>query len=101
MTTPEQCLVEIKTRDKERLTTTLLSSSTQSVILTCESFSCLTRLLRVTAYIFRFVNTLKNHDSSRTSTSDRASLTLTPDQINLALTYWLKDSQSPMPEMDK
>ena len=99
-TTPEQCLVEIKTRDKERLMT-LLTSSTQSVILTCESFSCLTRLLRVTAYVFRFVNTLQNHDSSRTSTSDRASLTLTPDEIKLALTYWLKVSQSPMQEMDK
>ena len=101
MPVPEQCLTEAKARDKDRPMATLLSSSTQHAIFQSNSCSSLTKLLRVTVYILKFVNTLRHHHSPRSTIADRVTLTLVPDDINLALTYWLRVSQSPMPEMER
>lgn len=100
--TPEQCLAEMKAQDGAGITTNLLSSISSVAILPCEAHSNLIRLLRVTAYVQRFASVLKTRmSSSRATIPAPPSLTLTADEIHLALTYWLKTTQSTMPEMKK
>ena len=100
MVPPEQCLTEAKT-GQETLTMILVSPTTQPAVLQCGSYSSLTRLLRVTAYVMKFVHALSNSDPIMAKGIVRATPTLTVDEINSALTYWLKMSQSPLPEASK
>ena len=91
-TAPEGCLIEMKVENRERQTMTLLSSGTSTAILPCENYSCLKRLLRVTAYIQRFTHAAKGNPV------DKNDLTLTADEIQRALIYWIKASQLLMSE---
>ena len=79
----------------------LVSPTTQPAVLQCGSYSSLTRLLRVTAYVMKFVHALNNSDPIMAKGIVPATPTLTVDEINSALTYWLKISQSPLPEASK
>ena len=98
MDVPEQCLLELKAKDREKPSTALLSSNSTAAVLRCETYSNLSRLLRVTAYVMRFVKALKTCKSQKSATS---SLNLTPDEIHVTLTYWLKIAQSSMQEMEE
>ena len=100
MMPPEQCLIEAKTGQKT-LTMILVSPTTQPTVLQCGSYSSLTRLFRVTAYVMKFVHALSNSDPIMAKGIVRVTPTLTVDEINSALTYWLKISQLPLPEASK
>ena len=99
MTAPRECLVEMKTRDREKLTVNLLSSNVPVAVLPCENYGTLKKLLRVTACVLKFANVIKKCKDRESSTSSRADHILKAKDVNLALTYWLKVSQSSMPEM--
>ena len=96
MAVPAECLEEMKTRDREKPTVSLLNPSTQTTILSCEGYSNLINLLRVTAYVLKFISAIKECKTRTSSTSSPANCTLTAEDINLALMYWIKASQSPM-----
>ena len=96
MTMPEDCFTEMKMKDKEKLTLSLLSSGPPATILPCEDYSSLKKLLRVTAYVLKFVTNIKNPESNTTT---QARSVLNSEDVHLALIYWLKASQVTMPEM--
>ena len=87
MTMPEDCLTEAKVKDKA---TSLLNAGSSSSILPCQDYSSFKKLLRVTAYVFKFIANIKSHS---TTTANRGQPTLTAGDIEMARTYWLKASQ--------
>ena len=91
MAAPEQCFMEMKTNDREKLTISLLSPNLSAAVLSCEMYNSLAMLLWVTAHILKFVNA--PHRVPK--------ITPTADKIHLALAYCLKISQLSMPEMKK
>ena len=83
---PEECLKEM------RVTLCNVAHTTESTlnlgnILSCENFSCLQRLLRVTAYVLRFVKHCKIGRRPETTTALEAA------EIANAETLWLRESQ--------
>ena len=83
---PEECLKEM------RVTLCHVAHTTDSTpnlgnILSCENFSCLQRLLRVTAYVLRFVKPCKTGRRPETTTALEAA------EIANAETLWLRESQ--------
>ena len=101
---PEECLHEMKTKDRQKLSTcTVLATCGLSTIVRCETFSDVNRLLRVTAYVLKFVRALKTPCRSSTipTLSSHVNCVLTTDDTEAALVYWLKASQSVLPQMEK
>ena len=95
---PEECLTEMKKGDQEKLTTTLLSSNDTNTIVPCEDYSSLRCLLRVTAYVLKFIRLVRR---SKDPNSDQSCLTgciLTTEDVSATLVYWLKVSQSALPQ---
>ena len=94
----EECLTEMKKGDQEKLTTTLLSSNDTNTIVPCEDYSSLRSLLRVMAYVLKFIRLVRR---SKDPNSDQSCLTgciLTTEDVSAALVYWLKVSQSALPQ---
>lgn len=50
VTLTDECLAKLKAGNREKLTTNLLSCNETSVVISCQDYSNLRRLLRVTAY---------------------------------------------------
>ena len=59
-----------------------------SQIVNCEDYSSIDRLLRVTAYVLRFVNRLR-----QSGRSVEATTMLNAQEISLAENLWIKESQ--------
>ena len=88
---PEQCKSEQK-RLKKSNTSHILFTSVQvdlGSFIDCENFSSKERLLRVTAYILRFVKLLKQGSACSNSSTH-----ITPEEMQQAETYWLRESQA-------
>jgi hypothetical protein len=97
-TVPEKAIKEIvknpqtvthsfATTDNHRASTTRLDK-----IIDCNSYSTLTRLLRVTAYVLRFINILKKkRREERSSNSQVKALTAT--EISQAESMWIRTVQ--------
>ncbi|XP_022098200.1 uncharacterized protein LOC110983327 [Acanthaster planci] len=81
--------------DKERRKTqpVLIITSTQDAI-DCKKFSSWRRLLRVTAYVLRFVHTLQAKKQSNTDKEPGGPLL--PREISEATDYWLIQAQKPL-----
>ena len=62
-------------------------------VLPCEDYSSLKRLTRVTAYILKFANAAR---APGAGTPSQVDCVLTTEDFHLALTYWIKVSQSSM-----
>ena len=86
---PEACLAELKQRDKGSLLVSLLSVQ-EDVPIDCEKFSSLKRLLRITAYVLKFVRILKKTQAVRRAHEDSL---INAEDIAHALIYWLLQSQ--------
>ena len=71
----------------------MLNPTSTSCPLQCEDYSSLRKLLRVTAYVLKFVALLKKIPEA--GPQPYGSLTIT--DLETALTYWLKLSQSSIP----
>ena len=83
VTLPKECLAEMRLRDRNNPTVNLMSTNNPATVLLCERYSNLRRLL-------------KQLESS-TPIQDNGIIAVV--EIQQALTYWLKVSQSCMPEM--
>ena len=61
----------------------------------CKRYSSLNKLLRVTAYVLRFVNKLKKHitDHNLYRPDHSSSFVLGAEEINLAELYWVRSIQ--------
>ena len=100
MTLPEECLTEMKMRDWERITVNLLSSNESSTIISSQDYHNLRRLLRLKAYVFKFVELLKRAKAPNMQQSRQAENTLTAEDIDPALMSWLKRSQPELIKME-
>ena len=66
---PEACLAELKQKNNGSPLVSLLSVQ-EDVPIDCEKFSSLKRLLRITAYVLKFVRILKKTQAVRTAYED-------------------------------
>ena len=98
MTLPDECLAELKAGSREKLTTNLLSYNDTSAIISCRDYSNLGRLVRVTAYVLKFINLLRRSKSPDLQQSNQNDEVLTASDLDTALTYWLKELQSTLPQ---
>ena len=96
---PKECLAEMRMRDRKNPTVNLMTTNNPATVLSCERYSNLKRLLRVTAWVLKFVNAVKKIKPLESSTPIQDNGILAVVEIQQALTYWLKVSQSCMPEM--
>ena len=97
---PEECLAEMKRGDREKLTVTLLSSNVINTIVPCEDYSSLGHL-RLTAYVLKFIKLIRKSKDSNSDQSSLTSCVLTTEDVSAALVYWLKVSQSALPQTRK
>ena len=87
---PTECAAELRARDKVvhgLLNCQLPTPADLELIISSKRYSTLARLLRVTAYVLRFVNQLKK-------TTNERELMLTPEEIAEAERVWIIQSQS-------
>ena len=88
---PEECLKEMKCKGDH--TTHLVHSllldnkSTSEAVIKCEDFSTLDRLLRVTAHVIKFLETLKARSRHLDTTTEKS---LTGADLEKAELYWIK-----------
>ena len=93
-TLPKECLMEMKVRDREKVTVSMVSSNGHA-LLPCEDYSTLERLLRVTAYVLKFIRLIRKPQRRDSQQSLLQSSTiLCAEDMSAALGYWLKMSQS-------
>ena len=89
MQMPEACKPE--KRKLKKTVTMLVADDTVNIasLINCKDFSSKEQLIRVTAYVLRFVMVLQRK-------STYTSRCITPEELHLAESYWLKESQSLM-----
>ena len=80
-----------KERRKIHITCPLTASQP---VLNCEDFSSWRKLLRVTAYVFRFVRNVRMKKRRSSSDQETSEGPLTPKEIEEAEMYWLKIGQT-------
>ena len=92
---PEECIAEMKVSDKHKHQAmhALLAIGNVSTIVKCENFSSLTRLLRVTGYVLKFIDVLKTRI---TKPDETPSMSLSAKDISVAEAFWIKSSQQPL-----
>ena len=90
-TMSQECLVEMKntTASEDETTTLILFVPKLDMVFHCENYSSLTWLLRVTAYVWKFVEVLK----AKVKKSGDVSTHLSTEDIARAELYWAKLSQ--------
>ena len=101
MTLPKECLAEMRMRDRKNPMVNLMSTNNPATVLSCERYSNLRRLLRVTAWVLRFVNAVKKNKPLESSAPIQDNGNLAVVEIQQALTYWLKVSPSCMPNFQQ
>ncbi|XP_022807946.1 uncharacterized protein LOC111344944 [Stylophora pistillata] len=101
---PQECLEEMKARDKEEWksetsSSLLVVAETISIanIVTCEDYSNLQRLFRVTALVLRFVEILKLRLEKNVKTQEE----LTSQDIAVAERLWIKEMQKSLSKNSK
>ena len=94
-TIPEDCLCELKAEDRENVSVSLMNSSEIGILVDCLRYSSLTKLVRVTGYVLKFIRNLKRGHTPTTE----GSCALSTDDVNDGLRYWLKKLQLILIEM--
>ena len=87
-TLPQECLPEMRGK-RERSTTMLTTQASPMVVLPCENYSCLKRLIRIMAYILKFVNIARARRDRAANSISQANCALTAGDFDMALTYCL------------
>ena len=90
---PEECLKEMKVSycNLTHSSSTTNESSSLGKVMTCESFSRLQRLLRVTAYVIRFVEQFKSKLRNKNIPSKADELSAL--EISRAEVLWIRQAQ--------
>ena len=89
-TMPEECSSELKASALKSLNLiTTDSGSVMDDLMTCQNFSTLSRLLRVTTHVVRAVRRFKRMKSSTTDTP----MTITSEELSEAETLWITSAQ--------
>ena len=86
---PSECEEELRVKDKTRVTNYLLNTNSSlglSNIIDCTRFSSIQKLLRVTAYVIKFINFLKKRPNNTTTD-------LSTQELAKAETLWIKEAQ--------
>ena len=94
----ELCLQEMKSKDRKlvhSMLTTEKSRISLSEIIDCEMFGDLHRLLRVTAYVLKFINLLQHKIGRLTAPLTK---NLTAADVAEVKRLWLRESQRTLPE---
>ena len=94
---PEECLVEMKSRDREKVTVSMCAPSEPGEVIKCEDHSDLKKLLRVTAYVLKFAKALKKtleRTPQQEPSPDNANLMLSAEEVEAARIYWLRAVQA-------
>ena len=99
-TFPKECLMEMKTKDREKVSFSMMNSNRPAIV-PCEDYSTLQRLLRVTAYVLKFIRLVRKPQRSDSQQSARPSTVLCAEDMNAAMSYWLKTSQSTLPDQEQ
>ena len=99
-TFPRECLMEMKSKDREKVTFSMVNSNRPTVV-PCEDYSTLQRLLRVTAYVLKFIRIIRKQQKPDSQQSTQPSAVLCAEDIAAALSYWLKMSQSTLPDKEQ
>ena len=81
---PDECFKEIRVKDHPAFSFLTQTTSQVEAILNCEHFSTLGRLLKVTAYVMKFVSVLKTKIKGTS---------VTAEDIEGAEMYWVQVSQ--------
>ena len=87
---PVECVTEMKAPTHSLLTSNSLTVNLEQFI-TCEDHSSLSRLLRVTAYVIRFIKLLKHKEMF---TGTIWSIILEPEEITEAERLWIVQAQT-------
>ena len=99
ITPPKECLVEVRST-KSRTVNLIVNTTPQTLsnIINIENFGTLDRLVRVTAYVLRFVKILK----AKTRKSDLdVEPSLTVNEIRESRELWIKEMQRKLPEKNQ
>ena len=95
---PDECLSEMRVKDRLACSNLLIQGSHQGgAIIDCERFSTLRRLLKVTAYVMKFVSLLK----SKVRKSDPVTRTITAVDVENAELFWVRLSQGMLTEDER
>ena len=97
---PEECLPEMKTKEREKLTLNMHASCEPDVI-RCQDYSDLKRLLRVTSIVLKFIKALKASRKSALRLSSEVDIVVTSEDIEAALVHWVRVSQLSLTRMLK
>lgn len=97
---PEECLLEMKARDRGRAMVTMVNSS-GPVIVRCEDYSTLQRLIQVTAYVLKFINLIRKPRGADSPKPDQSNPILRAEDLNTALNYWIRISQATLPSKEQ
>ena len=89
---PHECIAEMKLREQHKYQAMhiLFVQTDISTVLQCEKFSSLSRLLRVTAYVLKFISILQ---AKVKRSADIPSFRLSSRDITNAEDYWIRSSQ--------
>lgn len=89
---PEECASEKRSKDRKAVTSLLATEETGiSQIIDCEEYSSTGRLFRVTAYVLKFVDQLKESRSS--DDYPQVMTMLGAQEISHAESLWIKESE--------
>ena len=84
---PEECTLEMQSKDRQTVTSLLAAEETGiSQIIDCEEYSSTNRLFRVTAYVLKFVDRLKNRSDDNPEVTAR----LSAQEISRAESLWIR-----------
>ena len=90
---PEECIAEMKAADRKLIHSLLANDSTTGLqqIMKCEDYSSLSKLLRVTAIVLKFVRLLMSKVKSADHEKEPPGH---PDDLTQAEKLWIVESQS-------
>lgn len=93
----DECFVEMKATKLPKSSTLTLTNSSQTIsqIIKCERFGTLQRLLRVTAYVLRFVKAMKAVIKGSSGVQGDS---LSANEIDEAEYHWVKEVQRSLPD---
>ena len=91
----------MSSRDEDQRTTEADCPSVPDASIRCDDYSNLGRLLRIAAFVLKFVQSLKKAVSLNQGKFTHGSSVLTTEETEVALTYWLRLSQSTLPQIEK